>query len=615
MVRSRVNHAAGWAKPGKGASGGLIRCTTHVLAAKGDRLTALAAEPEQPAGWFSRYRSVLRQRDVRRLFAALVISSSGDWAYNTVLVAYVFERTHSLAWVGAASMVRFIPPLAFGTYGGVLAERMERIGLMVRSDLLCLLFQLGLVAVAATGAPTVLALVLAGLGATAGVVYQPATAAMIPTLVGEDDLAAANALNGTIDQLVVIVGPGIGALLLVLGSATAGFAVNAATFAVSAVLVGSIRTRSRPVDVTEGGEAGILKQMSVGFQTIYQLPAARILIAYCALVSFVYGTDTVLFMGVSVHRLHSGSHGIGFLLAGLGVGGVLLAAAVDRMAGAGRLALIITAGAVGYSLPTALLTVIHSPALAFVLEVFRGGSTLIVDVLAITSLQRAVDADRLARVFGVFFSLVLAAITLGALITPIIAHALGLNGALWVMSVGPAALALAGLPALLRIDRETAEQARVLAPRVDLLESLGLFSGARRPILERLASGAQPASFPAGTAIVREGDRADALYVLAEGEVEVTARGESGQERPIRTMHAPSYFGEIGVLEQIPRTATVTALSPCRCERIDGDTLLEALTASPPSRSLMESAQSRLAITHPSREMAYQSPGPAADQA
>jgi hypothetical protein len=525
----------------------------------------------------------------------------------------VFERTHSLAWVGAASMVRFIPPLVLGTYGGVVAERMERIGLMVRSDLLCLVWQLGLVVVAATGAPTVLALVMAALGAMTSVVYEPATAAMIPSLVEEDDLAAANALNGTIDQLVVIVGPGIGALLLVFGSATAGFAVNAASFATSAVLVGSIRTRSPPVDVTEGGEAGFFKQMSVGFRTIYDLSAARTLVAYCALVSFVYGTDTVLFMGVSVHRLHTGTHGFGVLLAGLGVGGVLLAAAVDRIAGSGRLALIITAGAVGYSLPTALLTVIHSSGLAFLLEVFRGGSTLIVDVLAITSLQRAVDSDRLARVFGVFFSLVLAAITLGALITPIIVHAIGLNGALWVMSAGPAALALAGLPALLATDRQTAEQARLLAPRVDLLESLGLFSGARRPILERLASGAQSVSFPAGTEIVREGDPADALYVLAEGSVQVHARGESGQARVIRTMQAPSYFGEIGVLEKIPRTATVTALSPCRCERIEGETLLQALTASPPSTSLMESARSRLAVTHPSRRMAYQPPAPARD--
>lgn len=570
-------------------------------------MTTLAAEPERGSGWFYRYRRVLSRRDVRRLFSALVISSTGGWAYNTVLLAYVYERTHSLGWVGAAGIVRFVPQLVFSTYGGVLAERMERIRLMVTSDLICAIWQLGLTLVAATSAPAIYALVLAALSATTSVVYQPATAAMIPSLVDEDDLTAANALNGTIDQLVVIAGPAIGGLLLVFGSTTAGFALNAASYVVSAILVGGIRTRSKPVDVTEGGSAGFLSQLTVGFRTILALRAARVLVAYCALVSFVYGTDTVLFMGVSVQKLGTGTQGFAYLLAGLGVGGVLLAATVDRLAGSGRLALIILGGAVGYSLPTALLIVITSPVVAFLLEVFRGGATLIVDVLAITALQRAVDPDRLARVFGVFFALALGAITLGALVTPVAVHALGLNGALWLMSVGPAAVAVAGLPSLLRIDRETATRAKELAPRVTLLEGLGLFAGASRPILERLAGAEETVAFEPGTQIVREGEAADAVYVLAEGEVNVTARGEDGTaERHIRTMRAPTFFGEIGVLEHIPRTATVTAATDCTCERIDGELLLEALTASPPSSSLMEQAQTRLAVTHPSRRITYE---------
>lgn len=177
------------------------------------------------------------------------------------------------------------------------------------------------------------------------------------------------------------------------------------------------------------------------------------------------------------------------------------------------------------------------------------------------------------------------------------------------MAAGPAGLAVLGLPALLAIDRQTAERARQLAPRVAVLEALGLFSGASRPILERLAGSAETVSFMPGTPIVREGESADALYVLIDGEVRVTARGEGGSdEREIRVMRAPTYFGEIGVLEGIPRTATVTAIQPRQCERIEGDSLLDALTASPPSSSLMESARSRLAVTHPSRRLAYQPP-------
>jgi CRP-like cAMP-binding protein len=75
-------------------------------------------------------------------------------------------------------------------------------------------------------------------------------------------------------------------------------------------------------------------------------------------------------------------------------------------------------------------------------------------------------------------------------------------------------------------------------------------------------------------------------------------------------MSPPSLFGEIGILEGIPRTATVTAVGDCECLRIDGDDFLQALTSSPPSSSLMENASSRLALTHPSRRVTY-APGEA----
>jgi MFS family permease len=558
--------------------------------------------------WFRGYRSALAHRDLRLLLGSLVISASGSWAYNVALLAFVFERTHSLAWVGAAGTVRFVTALLLSTYAGVVAERRERVRLMVASDWLCVLWQAGMAVVAATDGPVVLALVFAALTSGTNVVYQPAVAATIPSLVKEDDLVAANALTGTIESLVVVAGPAIGAVLLLLGDPATAFAVNAGSFALSALMVARMRTRSRPVDVTEAGTAGPLKQMTVGVQTILALPAARTLVAFCALVSFVYGTDTVLFIGVSEDTLGTGTHGFGYLLAGLGIGGLLAAPAVDRLAASRRLAVIITLGVAGYCLPTALLTVIESPEIAFALQILRGGSTLVVDVLAIAALQRAVPADQLARVFGVFFAFVLGAISLGALVTPPIVDVFGLDAGLFVMAIGPFALGLLGYPSLVAIDRVTAERAAVLAPRVAVLEQLGFFASASRTVLERLAGLAEEEEVTAGTAIVSEGEPADALYVLAEGEVEVTARGEADEEHTIRVMTAPSYFGEIGVLERIPRTATVTATTDARLLRIDGAELLDALTSAPPSSSLMENARSRLALTHPSRKLAFEPP-------
>ena len=115
----------------------------------------------------------------------------------------------------------------------------------------------------------------------------------------------------------------------------------------------------------------------------------------------------------------------------------------------------------------------------------------------------------------------------------------------------------------------------------------------------------------AGAPIVREGEPADALYVLVSGSVDVTARGEAGgEEHPLRTMPAGSYFGEIGLLEGIPRTATVTAAERCELLRIDGDAFLESLTAAPLTGTLVEDARTRLARTHPSRPLAFTAPEP-----
>lgn len=556
------------------------------------------------AGWLAGYRSALAKRDARLLFSGLLISATGSWAYNVALLAFVYGRTHSLEWVGAAGLARFVPQLLLSVYGGVIAERTERIRLMVGSDLLCALWQIGIAVVAAAAGPPALALVFAALTSACAVVYQPATAATIPSIVDEDDLVAANALNGVIEQLVVIAGPAVGAVLLLAGSATLVFDVNAASFVLSAVIVSRIRTRSQPVDVTEGGSAGPVHQMMVGIRTILSLSAARTLVAYCALVSFLYGADTVLFVGVSEHKLGLGPQGFGYLLAGLGVGGVLAAGGVNRLAGSRRLALVILGGALGYCLPIALLAVIHAPFVAFLVQVFRGGATLIVDVLAITALQRSAAPDQLARVFGVFFAFVLGAIALGTVITPVAVSTLGLDGGLFAMALGPAALAFAGLPSLLAIDRETAKRAQELEPKVALLEEARIFEKASRPILERLAAAATEVRFAPGMPIVCEGDAADAVYVLAGGEVRVSA-DDDGREQTLAVLVAPSYFGEIGVLERIPRTATVTALTDCRCERIDGDELLEALTASPPSSSLMETAQRRLAVTNPARTLTF----------
>jgi len=535
------------------------------------------------------------------LFGGLTISATGSWAYRAGLVAYVYSRTHSLVWVGIAVLCRLLPQLLLSPYGGLIADRTEKIKVLVRVNALCTFWQSCLIVVAATHGAIWIALMFVALSGGTNCIQAPAVGAAIPSLVEEENLVAANALNATVDNLTIIVGPMLGALLLLVsGSVVVVFIANAASFAIAGLMARGIKQRLPPVAL-DSEPAGVWQEMTVGVKAILDEPAARTLVAFSVLVSFVYGADTVLFVGVSEHKLGTGANGYSYLLIGLGVGGVLMAPLVDRLAARPRLTWIIVAGVAGFCVPTALMVVIHSPPLGVLVQVVRGGSTLVVDVLAITAMQRAVPSEQVGRVLGVFFAFVLGSITLGAVVTPGISGGLGLDAALLIMAFAPFAVSLCGIPSLMSIDRQAAASGLALAPRVALFEHLRFFANARRPLLELLASESVDREFAPGEAIIKQGEEADYLYVLLEGEVEVSSSGEpGGPAKLIRTMTAPAYFGEIGILHKIPRTANVMTVGGCKCALINGASLLDALSIASASGSLIATTQSRLAHTHPS---------------
>jgi len=389
------------------------------------------------------YRSLFGNRDYRLLFSGLTISMSGSWAYNVALVVFVFNATHSPAWVAAASMTRFLTALVTSPVGGLIADRVERVRLMVSLDTLALTFQAALAVVAAANGPVVLAIVFAALTSVSTSAYDPAARATTPAIVGEEHLAAANSAQSAVENLSMIVGPAIAGVLLLFSPPAAVFAINAATFGLSALLVSRVRTRNRPSDMRQGGAVGPLNQMAEGIRAFVSSPKVILLAGFSILASFVYGTDTVLFVVVSKEQLGTGSTGYGYLLVALGLGGILVAGFMNRVAASRRLGAIIVIGMAVYCIPTSLLTIVHTPWIAFLLEAIRGGGTIVVDVTAITALQRLVNPDVVARVFGVFFALVLGAISLGALLMPILLGSIGLNATLLIMGFAIPAVCVA----------------------------------------------------------------------------------------------------------------------------------------------------------------------------
>lgn len=548
--------------------------------------------------------SSLKHRDFRLLMFAFSGSSIGSWAYNVALAVWIFEETGSPAWVGAATIARMVPAFLFSPYGGVVADRYERVRLMVVLDVLGAVLMVALAVETALGLPVLVVIATAVVNSALSTAYEPAVAALTPQLVGERDLGSANALRNTIDNAAVVVGPGLGAIVLLFGSPPLAIAVNSLSYGVSAVLVARMRQRSEPVDVTEGGEAGAFRQMLVGIKAITSSPVAGVLVAYSVVATLVFGIDTVLFVVLSRDLLGTGAEGYGYLLAGLGVGGVLGAGLVTRLERRRRLSLVILAGMAVYCLPTLLFLVVSNPVVAFCLQALRGAGTLVVDVLAITALQRSLPSQLLARVFGAFNAVVIAAVVTGAVVAPVIIGSAGLTAMLWISGLAIPVACLLGLPALRAVDRQAQARQAGLEPRIRLLLGCDLFAAVPEGAVDQLAGAAEEIDVPAGAAVVAEGEAADAFYVVMAGRLEVTARGDRDDDvHHLATLGKGDYFGEIGLIEGIPRTATVVAAEPTHLLRCDGQAFLDALTELTPSLALLENASRRLSRTHPSRSL------------
>jgi MFS family permease len=541
-----------------------------------------------------RYRDVLRQRDFRLLLISFLVDQIGSWSFSVVLVVEVYERTHSTVYIAALSACRWIPGLLLSGYGGVLADRYERTRVMIISALASALV-MAVIAVAFVATwPVWTLLILNGLTAFTGAPYRPAAGALTPEIVDEAGLASANAIYSTLESLVVVLGPAFGGLLLLTGAHVTGVIINTATFLVAAALIQRLRVRS-----TGGADPGgkMLAQWLEGLRALVVARVAFVLVIFCALDSAVYGASTVVFAPLSDHRLGTGVDGYSYLLAGAALGGVLAAPLANRFSASTILAPVIVISITVEAVPFALTNLTHTPAVAFVLQVISGAGMIIVDVLAITALQRDLDRGVLSRVLGVFDAAILGATAAASFAAAAVFSTWGLSTTLIVIGVFFPVVALLGLPTLLRGDRKIAQRARDLAPIVDLLGSLDLFAGSSRNVLESLAAETEEVHVSARSVIIREGDEADALYILRDGSLTVRAKGARQTAKQLPTVSAPAYVGELGLIHKVPRTATVRAREDSTLLRIDGESFLSAMESAPTSTAFVRLTGTRWART------------------
>lgn len=548
-------------------------------------------------------RGALAHRDLRLLLAGYAVSSTGDWLYSVALIVYVLQVSGSPAWVAITSVIRFTPIVLLGTFGGVIADRYDRKKVLIASDFCRFVVMVALTIVALVEAPAVAAAICAGLSVTFASAYSPAVRAVVPTLAGEDDLAAANTLVSTVENLALALGPAIGGVLLLLGSPAAAFGLNAVTFLVSAACNVTIHTSLKPPAVAHGESPPSLgERVKAGFTAIGASSAVLLLVAVSVAFTAVYGAEIVLYADAAVGILGIGDGGLAFMWAAVGVGGILVAGLTNRIAARPQLAAVLAASVFVAALPMMALSVVRAEPLIYALLLVEGGAVIVADVVSVTMLQRSVSGEVLGRVFGILDSLMVAGIVVGSLLASLALDLVGIEPALVGAGGLLVAVTLVALPRARGIDRATGARTAELAERVALLEQIEIFEEAGRPVLEALAAATSQERVPAGTVVIREGDPADDLFVVVDGTLAVTSAGESGTEASLREITRGDHFGEIGLLERRPRTATVVASTDCELFRIDGEGFLRAISEAPRmSGRFVETAAVRLARTHSSK--------------
>ena len=518
------------------------------------------------------FRDAFANRALRRLELALAGSVVGDWAFSIALAVYAY-RANGAAAVGLLALARWTAAAVAAPFMSVLADRYRRRVVMMSSDAARCALIAGAAVTIWTGGASVLVYALAVLTGVVSTAFQPAQTALLPSLTTTpEELTAANVVTSTIESVGTFAGPALGGLLLVWVGTGAVMAIDAATFAWSFALLAGIPRGDAP---ERGAEAGsMLSEVADGFRAVGEHPRMRVIIALYGAQTLVSGALTVLIVVMALRLLDMGQSGVGTLNAAVGIGGLLGSLVTAVLVGRGRLSLNFAAGLVAWGLPIALIAAVTHAGFAFAMLLIVGVGNVLVDVAALTLLQRVAPDEVLGRVFGVLEAVLSISVGIGAAVTPLLIDALGVRGALVTTGAVLPVLVVLSWPLLSRVDTGA-----LLPERLALLRGVPFLAPLAEPTLERISALFEPVAVPSGAEVFAQGDSGDRFYLVERGEVTVERDGT-----PIAVLGAGEYFGEIALVQDVPRTATVRAAAHAELLALDRDEFIAAVTGHAPSR-------------------------------
>lgn len=512
---------------------------------------------------------------LRRVELADSLFVVAKWGTRVSIFVFAFDRGGA-AETGIVAVISLITSAVVAPIASVLGDRMPRERALLIGYAIQTVSVAGTAAALFAGTSALVVYALLAVVTASMTLTRPAQSALFPQLAhSPDELIGANALAGSIHGAGALVGPAIGGVLVQHGGVGVAYAIFAGLLLGSTLLV----IHLEPHPPAEHIRGHPLREAAAGFRSVARKPDQRLVVGLLVGRSVIAGVLDVLVIVIALGLFGLDESAAGYLWAARGAGGILGGIWGLRLVGRPRAATALAFGVLVFGVGTSTL--------AFVTVALLGAAVLVVaesgygraDMAGRTLLQRVVPDHVLTRVFGVLEGVNQAGSAAGAALAPILVTVLGIRGGTLVagllLPVG--ILFLRGR--VRALDREIEIPERELA----LLGSIDLFASLEAHAIEGLADRMKRIEVRPGTVVVREGDIGDRFYVVEQGEMEVTIGG-----RPVATLETGEYFGEIALLRNVPRTATVTAIGPTTLLELERAEFLEEVVGHPVIRRAAE---------------------------
>jgi MFS family permease len=571
-------------------------------------------------GALATYRGLLGNRALVRLLVGEFVSGIGDWLYLVALLVIVYRESTDPLLLGIVGGARIIPYIVLSVPAGIVADRFDRRIILLITDVARGLIMVALTLVVMVDGPLIAIVLLAILATCFSAFFNPTMGAYLPMLARDErELGPANSAFATLGEISFIIGPALAGILIAVAGLELAFAINAVTFAIIAIaLLGlpSGKPGTQPMagaaaaaaagavaasDTTPEAGGPATAETSDATATTTADPAAAdagpaahpttpsaptirdILRPVAGLVSldlvsgFMFGGISVLTVLLAVDRLGAGEEATGFLNAAIGVGGVLGAVGSGAIVLRPNLGppLLLGAGILGAGF--IILGAVDVLSLSLVAMVVVSGGALLSGVVSTTVFQRVVPDAIRGRTLGVMETIGTIAYAAGAFLLPTLVTQVGY---LEVLGVGGVLIIISAVIAFVLLGpslRRATDPATEVLRRVSRLP---LFAGVPPSALEAAAARLDPLDVAAGTVVIRQGDPADRFFLIESGSFAVDqADPATGEVRRLRIMGPDEVFGELGLMHQAPRSATVTAVDDGRLLVLDGPEFMELLSA------------------------------------